>query len=89
MGCTHLGDLPPTKVGKALEGQSQDVGCSMDGEALAGWNLLLTPTGENGKPLVCSAVLCPAPLVTGGPHQWHMKPKSTCAKLKKTGDSKD
>jgi hypothetical protein len=44
VGCTHLGDLPPTKVGEALEGQSQDIGCSMDGEALAGWNLLLTPT---------------------------------------------
>lgn len=67
--CTHLGDLPPTEVGKALEGQSQDIGCSMDAEALASWNLLLTPTGENRKLLLGSAGWCPAALVTGGQHQ--------------------
>jgi hypothetical protein len=37
----HLHDLPPAEVGEALEGQCQDIGCSVDGEALAGWNLLL------------------------------------------------
>lgn len=40
---THLGDLPSTDIGKALKGQSQDIGRPVDGEALAGWDLSLAP----------------------------------------------
>lgn len=48
-GGTHLGDLAPTEVGKALEGKRQDVGCPVDGEALAGGHLLLAPEGDGGQ----------------------------------------
>lgn len=44
---THLGDLAPTEVGETLEGEGQDVGGPVDGEALAGRHLLLA--SEEGR----------------------------------------
>lgn len=42
---THLGYLPSAEVGETLEGKGQDVGRSVDGEALAGGHLLLASEG--------------------------------------------
>ena len=57
----HLGDLPPTEVGKALERERQDVGCPVDGEPLAGWNLLFASARKGrGRAIgLCSEDSCP------------------------------
>lgn len=68
-GGTHLGDLPPAEVGKALEGQREDVGRAVDGEALAGGDLLLAPGRKGaGKASAPAPRECPhTGLVTAGP----------------------
>ena len=57
----HLGDLPPTEVGKALERERQDVGRPVDGEPLAGWNLPFASARKGrGRAIgLCSEDSCP------------------------------
>lgn len=43
---THLCDFASPEVGKALQGEREDVGGSVDGEAFAGWHFLLAPAQE-------------------------------------------
>lgn len=43
---THLCDFASAKVGKALQGEREDVGGSVDGEAFAGWHFLLASAQE-------------------------------------------
>lgn len=37
----HLGNLAPTEVGKALEGDGKDIRGPVDSKTLGGWNFLL------------------------------------------------
>ena len=59
----HLGDLAPAEVGKALERERQDVGGPVDGEALAGWNLLLASARKGTGELSAEALTGVVPML--------------------------